>query len=108
LVIRKENVMSDQIVIRHGNGAELELLRLAAVDSQEAIDGRALVAEAGGRVRAAVALADGRAVSDPFYTSAPLVEMLRLQAKHLERDASRPRSGLKLPLPRRQRLAPAR
>ncbi|MFL5825791.1 MAG: hypothetical protein ACJ76V_04650 [Thermoleophilaceae bacterium] len=100
--------MSDQIVIRNGNGAELELVRLAAVDSQKAIDGRALVAEAGGRVRAAVALTDGRAVSDPFYTSAPLVEMLRLQAEQLERDASRPRSRLKLPLHRRQRLAPAR
>ncbi|HEX8856976.1 MAG TPA: hypothetical protein VF752_15380 [Thermoleophilaceae bacterium] len=100
--------MSDQIVIRNGNGTELELVRLAALDSQKALDGHVLVAEAGGRARAAVAVDNGRAVSDPFYASAPLVDMLRLQAEQVERDVNRPRSGLKLPLPRRQRLAPVR
>jgi hypothetical protein len=62
------------------------LARLAAVDSARPLaGGQVLVAEADGRLIAAVSLHDGRAVADPFVPSADAVEILRLHAA-----ASRP------------------
>ena len=56
------------------------LRRLAALDSSEPLDGEIVVAYAAGDLRAAVAVESGRAVSDPFYPSAELVELLRTAA----------------------------
>jgi len=56
------------------------LRRLAALDSAEPLDGEIVVAYAAGGLRAAVAVDSGRAVSDPFYPSAELVELLRTAA----------------------------
>ena len=56
------------------------LRRLAALDSAEPLDGEIVVAYAAGGLRAAVAVESGRAVADPFYPSAELVELLRSAA----------------------------
>ena len=53
------------------------LRRLAALDSAQPLDGEIVVAYAAGDLRAAVAVESGRAVADPFYPSAELVELLR-------------------------------
>jgi hypothetical protein len=59
------------------------LLRLAALDSAEPLDGRALVAEVDGFLRAALPLDGGRPISDPFAESAHVVELLKAHARAL-------------------------
>jgi hypothetical protein len=59
------------------------LLRLAVSDGAEVPAAPVLVAEAGGQLRAALSLRDGRAVADPFHPTAALVELLRLRAAQL-------------------------
>ena len=56
------------------------LRRLAVLDSAQPLDGEIVVAYAAGDLRAAVAVDSGRAVADPFYPSAELVELLRTAA----------------------------
>jgi hypothetical protein len=79
-----------------------ELLRLAALDSAEPIDGRALVAEVDGAVRAALPLDGGRAIADPFTESAHVVELLEAHARAVgavsrsETRGGRPRARLAL------------
>jgi hypothetical protein len=76
-----------ELAIRPAHYTDDEALaRLAALDSARPLaGGQVLVAEAGGRLVAAVSMHDGRAVADPFVPSADAVEMLRLHA-----SASRP------------------
>jgi hypothetical protein len=70
-----------------------ELIRLAELDSRPLPDGKLLVAEAGGRIRAAMA-ADGHAViADPFVPTAELLSLLALRAQQLRRDRRRQRRG---------------
>ncbi len=57
-----------------------DLRRLAALDSAEPLEGDVLVAYAAGDIRAAVTVDSGRAVADPFYPSAELVQLLRTAA----------------------------
>jgi hypothetical protein len=57
-----------------------DLRRLAALDSAEPLEGDVVVAYAAGDIRAAVAVDSGRAVADPFYPSAELVQLLRTAA----------------------------
>jgi hypothetical protein len=71
------------------------LARLAAVDSARVPAGDLLVAEAEGQLRAAVSLADGATIADPFHPTAELVELLRLRAR---------RSAVELRLTRGRRL----
>ena len=52
--------------------------RLAALDSAPVPHGSLLLAEVEGRVLAAVSLADGRAIADPFAETQLLVELLRV------------------------------
>ena len=59
---------------------ELALRRLAALDSAAPLRGDVLVAEADGRLVAALSRRDGRVVADPFLPSAAAAEMLRLHA----------------------------
>ena len=78
------------------------LLRLAALDHSRALRGDVLAAVVEGEIRAALSLADGHAIADPFQPTAGLVELLRTRAAQLtEPDAPRS-SGL------RGRLAAAR
>jgi hypothetical protein len=74
--------MTESITItRAGDADAPKLWRLAALDDRRAPRGPALLAYAGDELRAAVGLADGRAVADPFHPTAEIVEMLRFQAR---------------------------
>jgi hypothetical protein len=64
-------------VIRHeADGLD----RLAELDSQRPLTGPALVGEIDGEPAAAISLADGRVVADPFQHTAQLVALLRMRA----------------------------
>jgi len=52
--------------------------RLAELDSADPLDGEVIVGRIDGEVRAALSLADGRVVADPFVRTADLVEVLKL------------------------------
>ena len=53
--------------------------RLAQLDSALVPDGRLLVAEASGRLVAALSVESGQAIADPFTPTAHLVAALRVQ-----------------------------
>lgn len=59
---------------------EPALERLAALDSARALAEPILVASVDGEVRAALSLADGRAIADPFERTAELVALLSVRA----------------------------
>jgi len=63
---------------RGSDGAELE--RLAALDSAAVPAGSLLIAEADGRVVAAIASTTGEAIADPFLPTADVVALLQLRA----------------------------
>jgi hypothetical protein len=74
------------------------LERLAALDSAAPPREPVLLAYRDGRAIAAVSMADGRAVADPFEPSAEAVELLRIRARQLsiaEPAAQRTRRGLR-------------
>jgi hypothetical protein len=76
--------MAPQITIRQATGADaFALRRLAALDDRPALHGTALVAEEQGELRAAIDLTTGRVVANPFAPTAALVDMLRLQRRHV-------------------------
>ncbi len=96
-------VPSHAVVIRTASAADSRTLaRLAALDSQPLLRGSALLLEVDGVARAALELASGRAVADPFHPTADLVALLRLRAERLRaaprerlpRLARRPRAVL--------------
>ena len=71
---------TDPIVIRQAHEADAgKLDRLAVLDSAQLSSGPFLIAEVGGEARAALSMADGRAVADPFFPSAQLVELMRVR-----------------------------
>jgi hypothetical protein len=74
--------MTDAITIRHSTEEDRDaLVRLAALDSQDAPDGEALVAYVDGELRAAVPLArHADPVADPFHRTRDVVELLRFRA----------------------------
>ena len=85
--------MNDQLTIRHSNEHDSPaLLRLAALDGQAQPSGGALLAFAGGELRAALPDDGGPAIADPFYPSAVLVELLALRHAHEHGEADRRRS----------------
>jgi hypothetical protein len=60
---------------------DLSLVRLAALDSAESVPAAPLlVAEADGRLVAALSIADGSSIADPFSRTADLLELLRKAA----------------------------
>ena len=80
----------DALVIRPAypdDAAALE--RLATLDSRRPLHGRVLVAERDGRVLAALAVADGRTIADPFSPTADLVALLQLHAADTARSRGR-------------------
>jgi hypothetical protein len=61
---------------------ELALRRLAAVDSADAVPpAPLLLAEIDGELRAALSLADGSVLADPFVRTAEVLELLRVRAR---------------------------
>jgi len=80
-----------------------ELARLAALDTAAVPTGRILLAESDGEVQAAIEVATGRVVADPFRPTAGLAELLRLRAARLARSPAAPDRGLRALLSRRPR-----
>ena len=73
--------LNDSVVVRAARRQdERALWRLAALDSRPAPSGPTLVAERGGSLVAALSLATGRAVADPFQRTADALALLRLRA----------------------------
>jgi hypothetical protein len=104
---RKEDFLmttsADTVTIRRATPADgVALDRLAALDSAVPLRGDVLVAEAGGRVSAALSVRSGRVVSNPFIPTADLVALLRARADRL----AAPRRALIARVARR-RLQPA-
>src|SRR3954470_21269761 len=83
-------VTSDlSIVIRPaGEDDAPALRRLAQLDGARLPEGDLLVAEAGGKPRAALRISDRAYVADPFYPSKELVGLLDVRARRLRRDSS--------------------
>jgi hypothetical protein len=72
------------ISIRFAGPADHEdVRRLALLDSAGRSEGDTLVAEVDGRIRAALPLARGRVIADPFEPSAELASLLELRARQL-------------------------
>ena len=84
------------VVIRPAQGIEdaVALRSLAELDSKKVAAGPALLAEVDGEARAALFLADGRVVADPFHPTSDLAALLRARADGGERRSSRLLSGL--------------
>lgn len=76
--------MAPEITIRQAtSGDQLALRRLAALDDAAALRGDVLLAEEAGELRAALSMDSGRAVANPFAPTRELVEMLRVQLRHV-------------------------
>ena len=74
--------MIEPLTITHATDTDTaSVWRLAALDDRRAPKGPALLAYVDGELRAAVGLADGQAVADPFHPTADIVDLLRLQAR---------------------------
>ena len=72
--------MAPEITIRQATTEDaFALRRLAALDDRPALRGDILMAEQAGELRAAISLASGRVVANPFARTAELVDMLRVQ-----------------------------
>jgi len=92
----------EPLIIREAQPTDVAALeRLAALDSGRVPSGRLLVAEADGKIQAAVPLAGGPAIADPFQSTAASVSLLGLRAAQLRGLARRRRSDG----PRRPRQA---
>jgi hypothetical protein len=66
------------------------LIELAQRDSAGVPDGRLLLAEQDGGLRAALAVETGTVIADPFHRTIEIVALLRARARHLGHDAHRP------------------
>src|SRR5215218_3674145 len=78
-------------VIRTATPADAATLRrLATLDSQRPLDGPALIGELDGEPAAALSLADGRIVADPFRPTLHLGAHLRVRAESLRAHAATP------------------
>jgi hypothetical protein len=92
----------EPLIIREAQPTDVAALeRLAALDSGRVPSGRLLVAEADGKIQAAVPLAGGPAIADPFRSTTASVSLLGLRAAQLRGLARRQRSEV----PRRHRQA---
>lgn len=72
------------LVIRLATEADqVPLRRLAQLDSAPPLEGRVVLAEAEGRIRVALPLADGRAIADPFFRTVEMLDLLATRAAQL-------------------------
>jgi hypothetical protein len=79
----KEADMRDAITIRPSTETDRSAIwRLAALDDRPAPRGKALLGFVDGELRAAVPLASGQAVADPFHLTNDVVELLQVRAEH--------------------------
>ena len=81
---------TDDFMIREAGPADTAAVRgLAELDGARAPSGRLLVAEADGELVAAVPLAGGPAIADPFRHTTAIVSLLGLRAAQLRGLARR-------------------
>jgi hypothetical protein len=94
--------MTDKtLTIRTADAADARALaRLAALDSSHPPTATSLIAEVGGEMWAAVEIASGAAIADPFRHSGDLVELLRRHARGLHGGSTAERRRLARLLPR--------
>ena len=79
------------IALRHaGEDEAAELVRLAALDSAQPLDGETLVAVVDGRLVAAISLADGRVIADPLAPTTEARALLHTRAAQLAQTPQRP------------------
>jgi hypothetical protein len=85
------------VTLRFCSSADQRALAdLAALDSATTPTEPVLLAEVDGRVRAALSLADGVVVADPFYPTVVLIELLHARSRQLHGfGASRRRHRLR-------------
>jgi hypothetical protein len=80
---------TDAVTIRRARPADATaLLHLAALDDAEPLAGEVLVAEVDGELWAALDLASGRRISDPFRHAAEARALLELRAALLRKPAA--------------------
>jgi hypothetical protein len=80
--------MNDTITIRRSTEDDrFAILRLGELDDRPAPTAESLLAFVGGELRAALPLAGGDAIADPFHRTAELVDLLRVRAATLEKAA---------------------
>jgi hypothetical protein len=73
-----------RVTLRYAAAADEPRLRqLAELDSASPLDGPVLVAEVDGRLRAALPVDGGPAISDPFHRGRELLALLQLRAEQL-------------------------
>jgi hypothetical protein len=78
----QEEDMNKPITIRYSTESDCDrILELAELDGHRAPAGKVLLAEVDGRLWAAVGVADGAALADPFLPTGEVVELLRLRAE---------------------------
>ena len=81
---KHETSESEAITIRHARPSDAgAVARLAQRDSAEVPAGELLVAAVGTELRAALGIADGAVLADPFHPTADLVRMLASRAARL-------------------------
>jgi hypothetical protein len=89
------------INIRRLGGDDLaQVERLAQLDSRRAPEGALLGVEVEGRLLAAISLATGDSIADPFSRTGELRALLELRAAQLRRRANRRGRLLHLPRPK--------
>jgi hypothetical protein len=105
--MRRSPSISD-VTIRPAREADEQALAvLAQLDSARPLDGERLVAESDGRLVAAISLADGRVVADPFVPSADAAALLGVRGaqRSLALGWTRGRRRRRRPLPTRPAIA---
>ena len=92
---------NEHIVIRSATATDEQALAVLAVldGGHQRPEGRIVIAEAGGCLRAAVG-SNGAAISDPFWPSADLVSILRVHTEAFadERPSLLPRFAQRRPV----------
>jgi hypothetical protein len=73
------------------------LRRIAQRDSRAVPDGELLIAEVDGEAQAAIALASGEVIADPFRHTTELVRMLFLRRSQLQDEVHGPRRRTTVP-----------
>ena len=81
------NDSGDSIIIRTSQPEDEDALhRLAGRDSAPLPGGQLLVAFVGDQLRAAIPVAGGAAIADPFHPTADLVRVLGTRAEQMRRN----------------------
>lgn len=77
-----------------GSADRAALERLAGRDTAPILTGEILVAVVDGEARAAIAVADGTVIADPFRHTVHLIDLLRIRGAQLSRSRRGRRAGL--------------